>query len=48
MTATSPDLGMEETSALVGGLNRTRLMAEDRRMALLGGGMEALATRGGD
>lgn len=47
LTATSPDLGMEETSAMVGGLNRTRLMAEDRRMALLGGGMDALAKQSG-
>lgn len=49
LTATAPDLGLAETSAMVGGLNRTRLTAEDRRMALLGGGLDALnAARGGD
>jgi hypothetical protein len=34
---------------MVGGINRTRLTAEDRRMALLGGGFEAFnASQGGD
>lgn len=43
------DLGLQETSAMVGGINRTRLTAEDRRMALLGGGFEAFnASQGGD
>lgn len=49
LAGATPDLGLAETSAMVGGLNRTRLTAEDRRMALLGGGLDALnATRGGD
>lgn len=39
---------MAETSAMVGGLNSTRIQGEDRRLALLSGGMNAISkTRAG-
>lgn len=42
---TSEDLSQEKTSAMVGGLNDTRVRDSDRRMEILGGGLSPLGNK---
>jgi hypothetical protein len=42
---TAEDLSQEKTSAMVGGLNDTRVRDSDRRMEILGGGLSPLGNK---